>query len=74
MALTDPPLAQAILDSVSAGCQPAVVRSLPTTAKPVATRLSAANHNTAFRQVAEKDTLAACAPQNYGRGDPPKAQ
>jgi len=39
MALTDPPLAQAILDSGSAGCQPAVVGSLPTTAKPVATRL-----------------------------------
>ena len=67
-ALTDPALGQTILDSGSAGCQPAAVGSLPTTAQPGCNETSTANQNRAFRQAAEKDTLAACAPQNYERG------
>ena len=46
----------------STGCQPVVAGSLPTTSNAVQ-KSRAMNVRWAFRQAAEKDRLAACAPQ-----------
>ena len=51
----------------STGCQPVVVGSLPTTPKRYRDHGIIESFRRAFRQVAEKDRLAACAPQNPRR-------